>query len=153
MLLAVALLLALVPAQLPNPRTPYPLWISQRSATNGRGELDYAQFDPASVAMLKQLIAANDANRTTSQKSVDDCYAYSTRTPAHYAPIDTADDLIQGAHVIIAGRVTAVEPGFYAGKPASMIVIAARRGDIVSDLPDGDSATYLLFYPRAAMRF
>jgi len=158
--IAVILLLAVVasaaevvPAKLPNPRTPYPLWISQRLATNDRGELDYTQFDSASTAMLKQLIAANDAGRANSGRAADDCYAYSTRPPAHYAPTDTVDDLIRGAHVIIAGRVTAVEPGFYAGRPGSMIAISARSADVVSDLPDGDSARYLLFYPRASMRF
>jgi hypothetical protein len=139
-----------IPATLHREGDERPLWASATAAIAPDGSLNPELVGGSFAATFRDQLGRVRAAQTHSsaQSSGDDCLAYFGRIVENYVPDRPLTRFISDAKAIFSAHVVAIEEGFFAGQPGSLLALAVDETFRASPAIDTSREVYL-FYPHA----
>lgn len=136
------------------------LWVSARAAAAEQGVLRLDVIGEPAASSLGRLIEQQRRERVFAESSVqgpriqriaDSACHSTTLSTADFGggsqPSETFGDLLRHALGIYSGRIVAIEPGFMAGVPASLLTVEVE--DVLRSAEDSAPDVLYILYPFA----
>ena len=135
------------------------VWVSARSAIGQNSVLHANKLGRRANSIIEDIEASKQTSPHAAMKAGGVMPAassmcdviYAARTVEHYLPNRTFADLVANARDVFAGRVVALEEGFFRGTPAMLLQVEVGSLQRTSGLIALDSGFALVVYPHATI--